>query len=128
MGRGGARVAARLETILLRPRSDDRPTRGREEPLLQEQDLQANWKFASEEYAKTTELVMMGFSLPPTDLIVGSLLATTRRDDMQLTPVNTDAAIVDRLSTALQISGGQVRADFAGSNDPIRAWVDANVS
>jgi hypothetical protein len=97
-------------------------------PYYSNKILQANWKFAAEKLAETEELVMMGFSLPPTDLLVSSLLATTRRDDIRLTPVNRDPEIVGRVSTALQIPVGQVSADFADAAvaDPIQAWVNAN--
>jgi len=96
-------------------------------PYYSNAALKATWRIASERLAEAEELVMMGFSLPPTDLIVSSLLATTRRDDIQLTPVNPKTAIVDRLHEALQIPHAQIRADFAGISDPVRVWVDANV-
>jgi hypothetical protein len=96
-------------------------------PYYSNRTLQANWKRAARELGAAEEIVLMGFSLPPTDLTVSSLLATTRQDDVQLTPVNTRDDIVIRLPEALGIQASQVRTEFIDEDDPIAKWVNATV-
>jgi hypothetical protein len=90
--------------------------------------LQANWRLASEKIAEGGELIMMGFSLPPTDLLVNSMIAETRfNNKVSFTPVNPDRGVVDRLRNTLRIPAHILCTDFAGIDDPIQEWVDANI-
>jgi hypothetical protein len=91
--------------------------------------IQAIWARAARELGAADELVMMGFSLPQTDLLVSSMLATTANATIKVTPVNPDSDIVDRVRDTFQIAPGSVRIDtaFAGVDDAIQKWVDANV-
>jgi hypothetical protein len=98
-------------------------------PYYSNAALQANWKLAAEALSNAGELVVMGFSLPQTDLLVSSMLATTLRDDVRITPVNPGMEIVDRLEEVLEIpaSTGRVSRTFTGRADPIRAWVEETI-
>jgi hypothetical protein len=71
----------------------------------------------------------MGFSLPATDLLVSSLLATTVRRDCIVTPVNPDPGIVERVCATINMSTDDPRLNktYVGP-DAISRWVDDNTS
>jgi hypothetical protein len=104
-------------------------------PYYSNKILQANWKIAAKELTEATELVMMGFSLPPTDLIVSSMLATTLPGNSSITPVNRSNEIVKRIRDTFQIpldNDYRIHRKFVGTKkkpilDPIQKWIDANV-
>jgi hypothetical protein len=98
-------------------------------PYYNNRTLQELWRLAAEALSKAEELVIMGFSLPQTDLLVSSMLATTLPKSSKITPVNRDKGIVDRVLETFQISARSRRVDrsFArGLENPIAAWVEAN--
>jgi hypothetical protein len=89
--------------------------------------LRKIWKLAAKVLTTADELVIMGFSLPPTDLLISSILATSLPKSCKITPVNPDKGVIDQLATTLQISPKRVTKSFAtGRTDAIPAWVDAN--
>jgi hypothetical protein len=90
--------------------------------------LRKIWKLAANALVTADELVIMGFSLPLTDLLVSSMLATALPRSCKITPVNPDPGIVDRLVTALQVNRKRVVKGFAGQSDAIPAWVNANTA
>jgi hypothetical protein len=98
-------------------------------PYYNNRTLQAHWKRAAEELCKADELVIMGFSLPQTDLLVNSMLTTTLRERCKITPVNPDKTIVKRIRDAFQIRprSRRVNRSFVGVNDAIPGWVEENV-
>lgn len=92
--------------------------------------LRANWKLAAKTLRGADELVIMGFSLPPTDLLVSSMLVTTLRPTCRITPVDFGTDIVKRIRETLDIAEGNERLDstYAGGGDvALAAWVDANI-
>lgn len=84
--------------------------------------------------AVADELVMMGFSLPVTDLLVASMLTTNLSVDATITPVDYAAAVVDRVRDVFAIdhtNAHRLVGSFAGlGDDAIPRWVDtfANIS
>jgi hypothetical protein len=90
--------------------------------------LKKFWKLAAAALTTADELVLMGFSLPPTDLLVTSMLATALPRSCKITPVNPDPGVVDRLVAALQINRRRVVKGFAGHSLAIPSWVDANTA
>jgi hypothetical protein len=100
-------------------------------PYYKNRTLQELWRLAAEALSQAEELVMMGFSLPQTDLLVSSMLTTTLPKRSNITPVDLGACIVKRISDTFQISpqSRRINRSFAGKHaDPIRAWVEANTS
>lgn len=91
--------------------------------------LRANWKYAREALNHADELVLMGFSLPASDLLVSSMLATELRAESAITPVNRDTMILERILDVFDTEHypRTVNTDYIGEN-PIAAWVDANVT
>ncbi len=90
--------------------------------------LSALWRRAAQALNAANELVLMGFSLPPTDLVVSSMLATELPLDSSVTPVDTNRDIVQRVQDAF-VTRNYPRAitdDFAGDDNPIDRWVDAH--
>jgi hypothetical protein len=96
-------------------------------PYYNNRTLQELWRLAADALSKAEELVIMGFSLPQTDLLVGSMLVTTLPKRSKITPVNRNAGIVDLVLETFQISAKSRRVDrsFVGLENPIAAWVDA---
>jgi hypothetical protein len=97
-------------------------------PYYSNSALQANWRIAAEKLCNAPELIMMGFSLPQTDLLVNSMLATTLRQESRITPVNRSDDIVARIGKMLHVPENSERIDssFVGRDDAIPAWVDAH--
>jgi hypothetical protein len=88
--------------------------------------LQAIWSRAADALADADELVMMGFSLPQTDLLVSSMLSTVLPSGIRVTPVNPDPTIIERIQAIFD--SGQINDSFTRrGSDPIQEWVDANV-
>jgi hypothetical protein len=85
--------------------------------------IRAMWRQAAEALRKADELVIMGFSLPPSDQIVSSLLATELNVQATVTPVDYGKAIVDHLKDVLGCDR-QVVTEYAGRKDrAVPDWV-----
>jgi hypothetical protein len=97
-------------------------------PYYSNQTVQALWQKAAGALREAKELVVMGFSLPTTDMLVSSMLRTTLRPDVKIIPVDRSCGIVERLrdTLALDQDGPRLITDFAGRGDnAIRDWVDS---
>jgi hypothetical protein len=94
--------------------------------------LQAYWKLAAKELSQAEELVIMGFSLPQTDLLVSSMLSTTLPEASSITPVDFGVRILDRVAETFDLEswqGARINSSFAGlGDDALRRWVAANTS
>jgi hypothetical protein len=81
------------------------------------------WRLAREALKNADELVIMGYSAPITDLVMGALLRT-EFGGSTVVPVTRDPRVVDRLHVIFQ---GRptvtIRADYAGIYDPISRFV-----
>jgi hypothetical protein len=99
-------------------------------PYYNNRTLQACWKRAALALGQAGELVIMGFSLPQTDLLVSSMLATTLPNESRITPIDFGTDVVNRITETLQITTDSQRLDttFTGRcADAIPAWVEANM-
>jgi len=100
-------------------------------PYYNNRTLQALWTFAAEALREAHELVIMGFSLPATDLLVSSLLTTKLRKDILITPVDYSDAIIKRIRDIFNIEGGngaRVNSRFAGRcEQALPSWVKASI-
>jgi hypothetical protein len=99
-------------------------------PYYNNRTLRALWKLAAEELQKASELVLMGFSLPQTDLLVGSMLATNFaiKDESIIVPVDYSGGIISRVQDTFGL--GEDDEHLIGSHagkgdDAIPAWVRA---
>jgi hypothetical protein len=96
--------------------------------------LRSLWMQAAEALSSADELVLMGFSLPVTDLLVASMLTTNLPVDATITPVDYGAAVVDRVKDVFAIdhtNAHRLVDSFADLGDnAIPKWVDtfANIS
>ncbi|MDT5139725.1 MAG: hypothetical protein QOD58_3987 [Mycobacterium sp.] len=93
--------------------------------------LKSLWTLAGEALKEADELVMMGFSLPITDMLVSSMLCTQLHPSARITPVNRSRGIIDRVCTTFGIDETSERIDnrFAGlGSDAIATWVDTFVN
>jgi len=101
-------------------------------PYYNNRTLQELWTIAAEALRNARELVIMGFSLPQTDLLVSSLLMTNLRKDILITPVDYSDAIVKRISETLNTEGGngaRVNPIFTGlCGHALPSWVEASTS
>lgn len=101
-------------------------------PYYNNRTLQELWTIAAEALRNARELVIMGFSLPQTDLLVSSLLMTNLRKDILITPVDYSDAIVKRISETVNTEGGngaRVNPIFTGlCGHALPSWVEASTS
>ena len=101
--------------------------------------LTSLWSQAAESLRSAEELVVMGFSMPSTDHIVGSLMATELAPNACVIPLDCDVSVVNRFRRLLGEAEGdsedrsssetsRVLETWAGSDDPIEQWVQQNTS
>jgi hypothetical protein len=96
-------------------------------PYYANQALQGQWRLAAEAIKEADDVVIMGFGLPPSDLLVSSMLATLITPDHTVFPVSPDATLPGRMRNLLEPSGppsgsSQVVDAFVGSSDPVSLW------
>lgn len=99
-------------------------------PYYGNQTIHALWQQAAEAISDADEVVVVGFSLPPSDQLVTAMLATRLRPETLVVPVNIDAEITPRLQAVLEpdsVTGCDsiVIADYAGTANPIERWVES---
>lgn len=103
-------------------------------PYYVNRTLQAMWIKAAQAIRNASELVVMGFSFPPSDQIVSSLIATSLQPESIVIPVDYSSGVLDRLSEVLGLSRGdsdRVIPTFAGlGSEAIPKWVEkyANIN
>ncbi|MGY4868737.1 hypothetical protein [Mycolicibacterium elephantis] len=87
--------------------------------------LRSVWKKAAEQLQQARELVIIGFSLPATDMIVASRLSTIVREDCVITPVNNDKTVAERVCETFGIDSDSPRLNskYLGENAIVR-WVE----
>jgi hypothetical protein len=90
--------------------------------------LRALWMQAGQALKEAEELVLMGFSLPVTDLLVASMLNTNLPEDATITPVDYGHSVIDRVKDVFALDPANVYRlveSFAGlGDDAIPKWVD----
>jgi hypothetical protein len=97
-------------------------------PYYANNTLRSLWTRAALHLRNAKELVIMGFSLPATDMLVSSMLATTIAPDCVITPVDYSPDIVKRICDTFDIKPDSPRLNrkYAGQfkehEDP--QWVE----
>ncbi|WP_290049961.1 SIR2 family protein [Amycolatopsis solani] len=81
-------------------------------PYYVNNTIRAMWRQAAEALREADELVIIGFSLPPSDQIVRSMLATELNTDATIIPVDYGDAIVDNLQRIFPAD--RIITDYAG--------------
>jgi hypothetical protein len=90
--------------------------------------IRTMWRQAAQALREADELVIMGFSLPPSDQIVSSLLATELNKDAFVFPVDYGTAIVKRLQDVLG-SDEKIIPEYADRQEnAIPDWVQARAN
>jgi hypothetical protein len=89
--------------------------------------LREIWRSAASNLAQAEELVIMGFSLPATDMLVSSMLCTNVSNKCVITPVDYGSAIIERTCETFAISpdNSRLNKNYAGLGaDAIPQWVE----
>lgn len=100
-------------------------------PYYNNAALRMMWRYAAEYLARADELVIMGFSLPTTDMLVSSMLTMNLRKKCKITVVDPNPDVVDRVRSVLGIEGNPPRlnADYVKyGKDAIPQWVAENAN
>lgn len=97
-------------------------------PYYGNRTLRALWRLAGQALSEAEELVIIGFSLPPSDTLVSSMLATTLPEDSFLTPVNRSGDVAQRIRDTFDIPVGDSRLTMtfvppSHGDDALSAWV-----
>ena len=102
------------------------PPTSSKSPYYGNRTLHALWQQAALALRAADEVVVMGFSLPPSDQVVSAMLASELRDDCIVTPIDRSSEVVDRFRTLLDLprTPSRVRNDFVGRTDVIGEWVN----
>lgn len=100
-------------------------------PYYNNSVVRALWRSAAEALHAADELVLMGFSLPPSDMLVSSMLCTNVSRRCKIIPVNPDPTIIDRVCATFGIEPDDERLDkdYVGKDgepiwDAIPKWVE----
>lgn len=100
-------------------------------PYYNNRTLRALWMDSAQALRKADELVMMGFSLPVTDLLVASMLTTNLPESATIVPVNysgdVNARVRDTFGLAEGVDDDRLVATFADDDlkdAAIPSWVD----
>lgn len=97
------------------------PTAGKT-GLFDNETVRAEWRRAHLALADATRVFVVGYSLPPSDLIVGLLLQQSCPPDAEVTVVDPNLEVRDRLRRLLQAAGS--RSDVR-SLESVQALSDA---
>lgn len=116
-GRGERMVVDKVPMIV--------PPAAVKSPYYGNQIIRALWQQAAEALRDADELVLMGFSLPPSDQIVASLISTELPRDAAVVPVDPSTDVVDNLRRRLPAGTERDRVEpaFCGIDDSIPTWV-----
>ncbi|HEY3466894.1 MAG TPA: hypothetical protein VGL47_17295 [Amycolatopsis sp.] len=91
-------------------------------PYYVNNTIRAMWRQAAEALREAEELVIMGFSLPPSDQIVSSMLATELNANAKIIPVDYSDAVVRNLERIFPAE--RIVTEYAGLGDSaVPKWV-----
>lgn len=82
--------------------------------LLTHETIRALWQQAGQLLRQANRLVCMGYSLPPSDIIMHHFLRTTLRDNVRIEVVDESAAVVKNYKASLAHARASVSGAFAG--------------
>lgn len=94
------------------------------------QIIRTLWVQGAKALRDADEIVMMGLSLPPSDMVFRSMLATVVKPGAVIVPVNRRDDVAHELETLFEDTSSRVSVDRSaiGGDDPIQRWVAANVN
>lgn len=96
-------------------------------PYYVNNTIRALWRQAAEALQQADELVIIGFSLPPSDQIVSSMLATELNREATIIPVDYGSAVVDNLERIFDEE--RIVKDFVGLGDTaVPTWVQTRAN
>ncbi|WP_439377806.1 hypothetical protein [Amycolatopsis lexingtonensis] len=96
-------------------------------PYYVNNTIQAMWRQAAKALRQADELVIIGFSLPPSDLIVSSMLATELNPNATIIPVDYSAAVVENLKRIFPAE--RIVTEYAGLGDSaVSKWVETRAN
>ncbi|MEU7791459.1 hypothetical protein [Amycolatopsis sp. NPDC049159] len=99
-----------------------RPPVAVKSPYYVNNTIRAIWRQAAEALRQADELVIIGFSLPPSDQIVSSMLATELNENATIIPVDYGDAVVSNLERIFPAE--RIVTDDAGLRDSaVPKWV-----
>lgn len=100
-------------------------------PYYNNSILRTLWKSAADALNNADDVVLMGFSMPQTDMLVSSMLCTNVPPHCKITPVNPDPDVIDRVCETFGIKSDDERLnkDYVGKGDApmwdaIPKWID----
>jgi hypothetical protein len=99
-------------------------------PYYNNAALRMMWRYAAAYLARADELVIMGFSLPTTDMLVSSMLSMNLRQTCTITVVDSNPEIVSRVRAVfgMKNDASRLNTDYVKyGNDAIPRWVEENV-
>lgn len=82
--------------------------------LLTHETIRAQWLQAGQLLGRARRVVCLGYSLPPSDIIMHHFLRTTLAGEGEVEVVDESPAVVENYRRALHRAGGRVRGTFAG--------------
>ncbi len=82
--------------------------------LLTHETIRAHWLQSGQLLRKARRLVCMGYSLPPSDIIMHHFLRTSLGQDVEVEVVDESRDVVENYRHALGGTSAQVRGSFAG--------------
>ena len=112
--------AAQLPTLVIDKVAMAVPPTATKSRFYDNSTLRSLWVQAGNALRSASELVLIGYSLPPADTVVRSLLSTTFVGDV-IIPVDTSRMVVDNLRTLFDPSS--VVDSYAGSAAAIEEFV-----
>lgn len=83
--------------------------------------IRSQWHQAAKALECADELVIIGYSLPQSDLIVRALLATALNNKAVVSLVDQDLRLADR---AVDVLGDRIRTDFLAEDEPVARFVE----
>ena len=104
-------------------------------PYYTNRTLQALWRMAAEALGRASELVVIGFSIPATDLLTSAMLATETNKKCTITLVDINNEIMCRANEVFTMDASAIvdifkyertlNADFVRHEDAVQAWVQS---
>lgn len=92
-------------------------------PYYGNQIIRSLWAQAATAMRSAEELVVMGFSFPPSDQIVGSLIATELAPSAVIVPVDREKYVVDNIRRIMGSRTSDIDENFICKDAPISGWV-----
>lgn len=99
-------------------------------PYYNNAALRMMWRHAAADLTIADELIIMGFSLPASDMLVSSMLTTNLRNTTKITPVDFGDDIAERIRAVFDLGStdDRLNTNYVGLGEAaISQWVSDNV-